>query len=167
MTQMRHGVKDESQNATVCFIRTLRTATLSRCHRPASYPHTVEKNQPEASPADAQELAAWLRELKGERSTRSLARDLETDRSQVYRWFGIESWTDKPTTPNGVTLLRILRVLGVRLEPQPPDSLTGEGPLLESLAAMVARQNDLIESLTAEVAALRAGTSGPHAREGQ
>jgi len=127
----------------------------------------VESNQPEASPADAQQLAAWLRELKGDRTTRSLARDLGADRSSVYRWFGLGSWEQHPTMPNGVTLLKILRVLGVRFEPLPPPaSLAGETPLLESLAAMVERQAGLIETLTDELTALRADRSRPPAQEG-
>jgi hypothetical protein len=109
----------------------------------------VDNSLPEASPASAADLAAWLRLLQERAgiSTRKLASELETDRTNVYRWLGING--RKPTEPGGVWLLRILAVLGARIEPAPPESLA-EPPLRESIAALgelIVRQSKLIEDL--------------------
>jgi hypothetical protein len=104
----------------------------------------VDNLRPEASPV---ELATWLRELQKRAglSTRKLASELETDRVNVYRWFGHGKYKDDPTEPGALSLLKIFTVLGVQVDPPLPDALVGDQALLQQLASVVVRQMALLE----------------------
>jgi hypothetical protein len=109
----------------------------------------VDKS-PERPPADAAELASWLRELheKSGLSNRKLASELETDEKNVYRWLGIGS--HKPSAPGGIWLLKILRALGVQWSDPPPGTLVGEAAQ-ERLLDVVERQMAVVENSAAEL----------------
>ena len=115
------------------------------------YAHPVDNSLPEASPANAAELAAWLRDLqkRAKLSTRKLASMVEADRSQVYKWLGLGS--AKPQEPQGVNLLRLLAVLGVQMNPPPPDALLGDSALLRQALDVIERQMKLLERVAAEL----------------
>jgi hypothetical protein len=64
---------------------------------------------------------------------------------QIYRWLGHGRYAKNPTEPGGIWLLKILTVLGVKLEPPLPDAFVGDAALVQQLADVVQRQMALLE----------------------
>src|SRR6266508_2712352 len=114
-------MSSEPPSSPLSFVRKERGTWLATLGHMLHTPQPVDKS-PERPPADAAELASWLRELheKSGLSNRKLAAKLETDEKNVYRWLGIGS--HKPSAPGGIWLLKILNALGVQMTPAPPDS---------------------------------------------
>lgn len=104
-------------------------------------------------------LAEWLSRLHKQAggNVSALARALDTDRKNVYRWL------DGSSEPGGAALLRLLAALGVELTPKPPDEIPRPvnvelRALREELAALTAAVSEQSEAL-ADLARNGASTS--------
>jgi transcriptional regulator with XRE-family HTH domain len=81
----------------------------------------------ESAPLDSSGLGKWLRELREQRgeSVRGLAQSIGVDRANIHRW------ERGDVTPEGDSLLLLLKALGAEVRPVEPEG--GPLPLNEEL----------------------------------
>lgn len=110
-------------------------------------------------PAEAREIADWLRTLKDESglSFAAIAQAVGEEQRNVTRWMPDKG---RVVIPGGASLLRLLSALGVRLEPPAPDTAKAVNAKIEELRVIVDRIDQMLQVLRSEEVEGGAGSSG-------